>query len=105
MSDLRPCPFCGGKAELQTCQRKYEFIPTVECVNCCANAPILADDSCREITLNMAIEAWGTRAADAQVEKMVGLLRYIYSNHTKPGSDADARITAALAAYDAEKQK
>lgn len=52
MSDLKPCPFCGGEAEL-TCFEAPEF--WVWCPNCKASTDA---HTCK----GGAIEAWNTRA-------------------------------------------
>ncbi len=36
-NELLPCPFCGGKAEMQYTQRQYDFYDAVECQNCGAS--------------------------------------------------------------------
>ena len=89
MSDLRPCPFCGGTEERpEWIQHKDGCFMWMQATG----------------KKGGIIEAWQTRASDAQAEKLAGLLRYIYSTHTKPGSDADRRIADALAAYDAGRK-
>ncbi len=47
---LKPCPFCGGKAEIEG-----ERIFWVSCQECCA-------ESNSFIELEEAIEAWNRRA-------------------------------------------
>ena len=49
-NELKPCPFCGGKAEL-----KNDLQDRVVCTDCRANGPYF-------LTSNDAIEAWNTRA-------------------------------------------
>ena len=52
MNELKPCPFCGGKAKLQGDESKYGCF--VVCTNCYAEM----DYSETEVK---AIEAWNKR--------------------------------------------
>ena len=63
MSELKPCPFCGGKAELSHTDITSEYGRTsfVFCTKCTASgrmisvSPKYCSDEC-------AIEAWNRRA-------------------------------------------
>lgn len=61
-NELKPCPFCGGEARIQTYRTfidEYHGIGTkyyVECSEC------LADRHLGNLTEKEAIEAWNTRA-------------------------------------------
>ena len=64
MAELKPCPFCGGKAHIyRTCGYSPEEIIFVGCENCEASATpkrmisFNPDDDERK-----AIEAWNRRA-------------------------------------------
>lgn len=53
MNELKPCPFCGGEAELT----RYINAYAVQCRECLAIPFEYGDES-------LAIEAWNTRADD-----------------------------------------
>ena len=59
MNELKPCPFCGGTAELY---RKYrngiEIESKVICVNCLAMVSFAEGDNAKK-----NVEAWNRRAA------------------------------------------
>lgn len=63
MSDLKPCPFCWGKAELD---RTYydEAITFAQCPNCQAGIPAMAPS--REEADRLAIAAWNRRAGEEE---------------------------------------
>lgn len=50
-NELLPCPFCGGKAEID----RYTIKPYVSCTRCGCSMPD------RHQTVEQAIEAWNTR--------------------------------------------
>jgi len=52
MTKLKPCPFCGGKAEYDNNDRGAEWIYCTECG---------ATSSMKRIGTNEAIEAWNKR--------------------------------------------
>lgn len=57
MSDLKPCPFCGGKAEVyettDSCGRNVSYM--VECEKCEAGSGYYDGDR------QLAIDAWNKR--------------------------------------------
>ena len=60
MSELKPCPFCGGEAEFLV----YEYSVnsgTVECKSCATTSNLITD---RE----SAIKAWNTRANEQEMK-------------------------------------
>jgi Lar family restriction alleviation protein len=54
MSDLKACPFCGGK-DVYTQKTKYKLWQ-VECFSCCMKTQAVS-------TEDTAIKAWNTRHA------------------------------------------
>ena len=72
MSDevLKPCPFCGGEAEIRRFVRSYYIVPQVVCKNCLAmmgcDRGLTSSDRGRLNFINedQAIEAWNRRAND-----------------------------------------
>ena len=60
MTELKPCPFCGGKAELKTFWGGFHirrYINVVQCTSCRANSG--------EWKIKpKAIEAWNRRVTD-----------------------------------------
>lgn len=72
MADLKPCPFCGGEAEVvKAHSNTTEFPYVVVCKNDLCNASVGRFSTSRE----KAIEAWNTRkpmeAVVAELEKQV----------------------------------
>jgi len=59
MSDLMPCPFCGGEASFKP--RSFK----ASCGRCGAHVPNGA------VSSNEAIAAWNTRTAQAQIDAAV----------------------------------
>jgi len=74
MPDLKPCPFCGGEADISFYAKAHnpEVIAGrfVECVNCDAAGPpfdIQGEMPDRdEYTQTKAITAWNRRAGEEQ---------------------------------------
>lgn len=65
MTELKPCPFCGGEAEFYpaACIEQGWYIATVQCVSCAAQVcskPGL--DRAEQEANESSIEAWNTRA-------------------------------------------
>ena len=65
MTELKPCPFCGGEAEFYpaACIEQGWYIATVQCVSCAAQVcskPGL--DRAEQEANESAIKAWNTRA-------------------------------------------
>lgn len=61
MSELKPCPFCGGKA-IGTPSCKPEWVYEIKCTDCGAKVKKLA--ICPSCARRKAIEAWNRRAND-----------------------------------------
>lgn len=58
MSELKPCPFCGGEAEMLTAESMHGGNLYGVMCNCCACRTDVFDNEAE------AIEAWNTRADD-----------------------------------------
>lgn len=65
MSDeLKPCPFCGDKAEIAPC---WPSLQQIKCTRCNSGTGLFADEP---PALDRAIAAWNTRAAEARIERL-----------------------------------
>lgn len=60
MNDLKPCPFCGGKAKL--IYRKP--FSAVQCTQCLSAANTCVDEYEEGDGRKKAIEAWNKRASE-----------------------------------------
>ena len=61
MSELKPCPFCGGKALLNSYKSRKGYDAYVECAGCLVQMITVTCDTIQEAE-NEAIEAWNRRA-------------------------------------------
>jgi len=58
MTELKPCPFCGGEAETLTAESMYGgYLFSIMCNDCCSRGDIYDTEA-------EAIEAWNTRAVE-----------------------------------------
>lgn len=64
MNDLKPCPFCGGDAQLDHVQLGITLYSKVRCLNChcstkefCISTKVSSDE--------LSIEAWNKRVGDS----------------------------------------
>ncbi len=61
--DVKPCPFCGGKAELRDCTEEHDGVLVfgapfaVVCVNCGARRDDYSE--------NDAVDGWNARVNEA----------------------------------------
>ena len=66
MTDLKPCPFCGGKARL--------FVGNgvrVICSKCYAGTMILTDNmECESNAVETVVESWNRRADNGNKESV-----------------------------------
>ena len=58
---LKPCPFCGGKAEVRTDENEEYY---VSCTKCFTLVGYCTDTWGEYETETEAIEAWNRRASD-----------------------------------------
>lgn len=71
MSDLKPCPFCGGKAKIVTSiSRSLSNYPTayIECEICRASTRIVPDLEWDGSFIWKAIELWNERGGNTDEE-------------------------------------
>lgn len=64
MTETKPCPFCGGKAKLETkySERKNKYYTNVKCSNCYVQTRTFAsDEESNEAVMRCAINAWNLR--------------------------------------------
>lgn len=63
MPELKPCPFCGGKAKLH---HKYEMMTGYSYIYCtrCRTETEKFAQSCSHSSDEKAIEAWNRRVSD-----------------------------------------
>lgn len=88
MSELKPCPFCGGEAA------SYEFANgwSAECLSDkCPAQPVLDQ---MHHTEEQAIAAWNTRATDAEVERLEEAFRLLNIAWIDEGERAEAAEAA-----------
>ena len=67
MNELRPCPFCGGEAQLKTQEVDYGLCGAwVYCTNCQAKTNYMNTHEMviHKSSIAQAIEAWNRRADD-----------------------------------------
>lgn len=78
MSDLKPCPFCGGEARLDIGKMVFTDAE-VSCEGCGTCGPNCDDGAGQEASTRLAIAAWNTRAetppADADVGGLIKAAR------------------------------
>ena len=70
MPELKPCPFCGGAAELFSMKRDarkrygvYHTIATIKCTRC--TAQISQAGSTGEAAIEYAVGRWNRRSEEA----------------------------------------
>lgn len=77
MSELKPCPFCGGEAEAYNCGPwlRDHFMWYVKCPGCGSMAP-------NKPTKAEAVEAWNTRHVDGQTSDGYHTFDELYYHRT-----------------------
>lgn len=61
---LKPCPFCGGRAEIECLDDEYYY---VTCEKCCASisfGKVYKDGTARDATRAETIRAWNKRSEE-----------------------------------------
>ena len=66
--ELKPCPFCGGKAELSEADEEGEDAYSVMCTRCLATSPVRF--SIKEDAEPLLIDAWNSRATDTELREI-----------------------------------
>ena len=64
--DIKPCPFCGGKADIRHGTVNMDIVYRVECLSChVTTAQFFVDDHHTEAEeICMAVNAWNRREND-----------------------------------------
>lgn len=57
---LKPCPFCGGEAVLESYNARKGFEACIQCNGCTAYVPTITYDT-EEEAIEKAIKAWNRR--------------------------------------------
>ena len=70
MVELKPCPFCGGKAELVY----FHTTATVHCMRCMAMTKVYVPTSVNDDVQSEAVTAWNSRATNDELEDHEALL-------------------------------
>ncbi|EEO27131.1 Lar family restriction alleviation protein [Oxalobacter paraformigenes] len=92
---LKPCPFCGGKAHVNTDTNwQFDFEARVFCANC-ENVEFSAiSEESPEDAENLAIETWNTRVypteVQAAIDRTVAAPVRILKNYPKSLEDVDS---------------
>lgn len=91
MSELKPCPFCGGKAKRHTFMKTTYFA----CTDCGAEPPIARGDSEDD-----AIKAWNDRPTEQTLrergDKLAEVLKFYADDYTYDANGvANKRALAA----------
>lgn len=65
MSELKPCPFCGGKAMIEQAKVRKGYETYIVCCGCLVDMPTITYDTQEEAD-KKAIKAWNRRVGDTQ---------------------------------------
>lgn len=61
MAELKPCPFCGGKAMVESFAVRKGFEANIVCTDCLVNMPTITYDT-EEEAIAAVEKAWNRRA-------------------------------------------
>ncbi len=67
MEELKPCPFCGGTAELEDWKIVYESGTTIRCTSC--DARIIEGVEDGDGWHDRAVEKWNRRTNENERER------------------------------------
>lgn len=105
MDELKPCPFCGGDAEMDTRQGYSQFPPNgrsgtriaVYCRDCGAEIGVCREDV-PSIEAEQVTEMWNRRAPAAEVGDLAALVRQLAHSLRKaaPGHELANRAVDYL---------
>lgn len=70
---LKPCPFCGGEAEIAIGQHHFNDAKVV--CDCGIESGLFDETENKETNAKAAIKAWNTRAPDPKVKRLVEAAR------------------------------
>lgn len=76
MSELKPCPFCGGEAEILTAESmRGGYLFGIMCNDCCSRGDVYENEA-------EAIEAWNTRAVSGDTSDGYHTFDELYYHRT-----------------------
>ena len=61
MKELKPCPFCGGEAEIEPYEVRKGYEASIQCNSCLGRMIIITYDD-EKTAVKKVIEAWNRRA-------------------------------------------
>jgi hypothetical protein len=75
MAELKPCPFCGGKAGIYTQNGRFGTFTYIECETCSARSKTIStpydyddDRFWNSIYYNRVKEAWNRRYTPSEID-------------------------------------
>lgn len=63
MDKLKPCPFCGGEATIESFQVRKGFEAVIQCCGCLVNMPTITYDD-EETAKENSVKAWNRRTEE-----------------------------------------
>ena len=67
---LKPCPFCGTNAVIQSTLRRHDFDDAIECDDDTCGVFLTACPPRGNLTKGQLIEKWNTRADDKRIAEL-----------------------------------